>query len=220
MSIYDFKVNTIDGDEICLEKYKGKVFVIVNTASKCGFTPQYEGLENLYERYKDKDFEILGFPSNQFEGQEPGGSKEIKNFCSINYGVSFQLLEKGDVRGEDAQPLFKYLAEKTTFKGFDMGNPIEKKFNDFLFESHPQFLEGNSIKWNFTKFLIGRDGNMVYRYEPTTEPEAMASDIEKLLEEPKEDKEIPYTGELDDKKPNTEINPFDLVYSNTKIQNM
>ena len=183
MSIYDFKAITIDGEEISLEQYKGKVLVIVNTASKCGFTPQYEGLEKLYEQYKDKDFEILGYPSNQFAGQEPGESNEIKNFCTINYGVSFQLFEKSDVRGENALPLFKYLTEKTTFKGFDLHHPTGKKLNDMLEKNFPEFLEGDSVKWNFTKFLIGRDGNIVERYEPTTEPSAMSMSIEKLLEE-------------------------------------
>ena len=137
MSIYDFKAITIDGDEVSLEQYKGKVLVIVNTASECGFTPQYEGLEKLYEQYKDKDFEILGFPSNQFAGQEPGEGQQIKSFCELNYGVSFQLFNKGEVRGENAQPLFKYMTEKAAFKGFDMGQPNEKKFNDFLVESLP-----------------------------------------------------------------------------------
>ena len=181
MSIYDFKAITIDGDEISLEQYKGKVLVIVNTASKCGFTPQYADLEKLYEQYKDKGFEILGFPSNQFSGQEPGNSHEIKNFCTINYGVNFQLFKKSDVRGENANPLFRYLTEKTIFKGFDMDNPNGKKLNEFLMENFPEFLEGNSVKWNFTKFLIGKDGNIVGRYEPTTEPEAMSSDIERLM---------------------------------------
>jgi glutathione peroxidase len=126
MSIYDFKAITIDGDEVSLEQYKGKVLIIVNTASECGFTPQYEGLEKLYEQYKDKDFEILGFPSNQFAGQEPGESNEIKNFCEINYGVSFPLFKKNDVRGENALPLFKYLTDGTTFKGFDFNHPIAR----------------------------------------------------------------------------------------------
>ncbi|WP_291635814.1 glutathione peroxidase, partial [Clostridium sp.] len=170
MSIYDFKAVTIDGEEISLEQYKGKVLVIVNTASKCGFTPQYEGLERLYEQYKDKGLEILGFPSNQFAGQEPGESNEIKNFCEINYGVSFQLFEKNDVREANAQPLFKYLTENTIFKGFDLSNPNGKKLNDMLNEKFPEFLVGNSIKWNFTKFLIDGEGNITNRYEPTTEP--------------------------------------------------
>jgi len=185
MSIYDFKAITIDGDEVSLEQYRGKVLVIVNTASKCGFTPQYEGLEKLYKQYKDKGFEILGFPSNQFAGQEPGENLEIQNFCKTNYGVSFQLFEKGDVRGEKTLPLFKYLTEKTTFKGFDLNHPIGKKLNEMFKGKFNEFMEDNSIKWNFTKFLIDRDGSIASRYEPTTEPEDMSSDIEKLIMEPK-----------------------------------
>lgn len=221
MSIYDFKVTTIDGDEVSLEQYKGKVLVIVNTASKCGFTPQYEGLEKLYEQYKDEDFEILGFPSNQFAGQEPGEGLEIKNFCTINYGVSFQLFQRGDVRGQNAQPLFKYLTEKAAFNDFDLSKPNGKRFKDFLEESYPEFLEGNSVKWNFTKFLIGRDGNIVNRYEPTIEPSAMASDIDKLIagvEKIKdEEEEMPYVDEH--AALNSEVNPYDLA-STTKLQSM
>ena len=227
MSIYDFNAITIDSDEVSLEQYKGKVLVIVNTASECGFTPQYEGLEKLYQQYKDKGFEVLGFPSNQFAGQEPGGDQEIKKMCAINYGVSFQLFKKSDVRGENAQPLFKHLTEKTAFKGFDQELPNEKKFNDFLKERHPQFLEGNSIKWNFTKFLIGRDGNIVSRYEPTTEPEAMASDIEKLLAETHENHKKTFIEKLHmgehvdaDADLNIEGKPLDGLYGSSKTQNM
>jgi len=226
MSIYDYKVITIDGDEVSLEKYRGKVLVIVNTASKCGFTPQYEGLEKLYKKYKDKDFEILGFPSNQFAGQEPGESNEIKNFCTINYGVSFQLFKKSDVRGENTQPLFRYLTGKAIFKGFDLNHPNEKKLNDLLKKNFPEFLEGNSVKWNFTKFLIGRDGNIVERYEPTTDPVAMSSDIEKLVNssnenhisiidnfENEENSEKIYTGENDEEVLNCEGGPCNFVYN-------
>lgn len=237
MSIYNFNAITIDGDEVSMEQYRGKVLVIANTASECGFTPQYQGLEKLYEQYKDKGFEILGFPSNQFAGQEPGESQEIKKFCTLNYGVSFQLFKKSDVRGENAQPLFRYLTEKTTFKGFDLNQPNEKKFNDFLKESYPKLLEENSIKWNFTKFLIDRDGKIVKRYEPTTEPAAMVSDIEKLLEKSKdtyvetekvknvEDTkktfiEKTHIGEPGDASLNNDGKPFDTVYNNSKIQNM
>ncbi len=225
MSIYDFKAITIDGEEVSLEQYRGKVLIIVNTASKCGFTPQYEGLEKLYEQYKDKNFEILGFPSNQFAGQEPGESHEIQNFCTINYGVSFQLFEKGDVRGENAHPLFKYLTGETTFKGFDLNHPNGKRLNDMIKEKFPEFMEGNSVKWNFTKFLIGRDGNIAYRYEPTTEPAAMSTDIEKLLAV-SEKNNIPiidkledgvsikriYTGENDEEVLNCEGSPCNFVY--------
>lgn len=231
MSIYDFKAITIDGEELSLEQYKGKVLIIVNTASKCGFTPQYEGLEKLYEKYSDKGLEILGFPSNQFAGQEPGESNEIKNFCLINYGVSFQLFKKSDVRGDNAHPIFKYLSGEKTFKGFNMNQPNERKFNDMLKKKFPELLEGNSVKWNFTKFLIGRDGNIVERYEPTTEPAAMSTDIEKLLASSKENN-IPeidkfendisnkkiYTGENDEEVLNCEGNPCNFVYNDTEIQ--
>ena len=226
MSIYDFKAITIDGNEVSLEQYKGKVLIIVNTASKCGFTPQYEGLQKLYEQYKDKGLEILGFPSNQFDGQEPGENNEINNFCIVNYGVSFQLFNKSDVRGENAQPLFRYLTGKTIFKGFDLNQPNEKKLDDFLKKNFPEFLEGNSIKWNFTKFLIGRDGNIIERYEPTTEPSAMYSDIEKLVEASKEmhipvidkfenDERI-YIGENDEEVLNCEGGPCNFVYNDIK----
>jgi glutathione peroxidase len=223
MTIYDFKVITIDGDEVSLEQYKGKVLVIVNTASECGFTPQYKGLEKLYEKYKKEDFEILGFPSNKFAGQEPGENGEIKNFCEINYGVSFPLFEKNDVRGENALPLFKYLTEATTFKGFDFNHPIGKKLNDIIKDKFPESLEGDSIKWNFTKFLISRDGNIVNRYEPTTDPEDMATDIEKLIHVSRKNvspivnkndsnNEI-YTGEDDEHVLNCEGNPCNFSYN-------
>jgi len=220
MKIYDFKAITIDGEEVSLNQYKGKVLLIVNTASKCGFTPQYEGLEKLYEQYKDKGLEILGFPSNQFAGQEPGDSHEIENFCRINYGVSFQLFEKSDVRGENAHPIFKYMTEKTTFKGFDLNHPNEKKLNDMLKKNFPQFLEGNSVKWNFTKFLIDGNGNIDSRYEPTTEPLAISSDIERLLGQLKQlplsdeigNNKIIYTGEDDEEVLNCEGKPCNFVY--------
>ncbi|MBV7274609.1 glutathione peroxidase [Clostridium sp. PL3] len=181
MSIYDYKVTGIDGEEILLEKYKGKVLIIANTASKCGFTPQYTDLEKLYEKYKEEGFEILGFPCNQFAEQEPGSNKEVKNFCQLNYGVSFPLFEKIEVRGASAHPLFKYLSEKSPFKGLDLNHPSGKILNSFLEEKFPEYLIGNSIKWNFTKFLIDREGNVVERFEPTTEPLDMISEIEKLL---------------------------------------
>ena len=180
-SVYDFTVKTLQGKEVSLSSYKGKVLLIVNTASKCGFTPQYEGLEALYKKYKDQGLEILGFPSNQFAHQEPGNSGEISEFCKVNYGVTFQLFEKGDVRGENAQPLYKYLTSVQGFKGFDMKHPAAKILTDFIKENCPEYMEGDSIKWNFTKFLVDRKGNVVARFEPTTVPEDIASAIEKLL---------------------------------------
>jgi glutathione peroxidase len=157
-SIYDFSANTIDGKTKPLSDYKGKVLLIVNTASKCGFTPQFEGLEALYKKYKDKGFEILGFPSNQFANQDPGTNAEIGQFCTLTYGVSFQMFEKIDVNGPNAHPLYKYLVtrQKSVF--------------------------GESIKWNFTKFLVDRNGNVVDRFAPQTTPENIDKDVAKLLQ--------------------------------------
>lgn len=157
MNFYDITAKKMNGQEIKMEEYKGKVLLIVNTASKCGFTPQLAELEEMYKEYKDRGFEILGFPCNQFGHQDPGTNKEISEFCLINYGVSFTMFEKIDVNGENAHPLFKYLKENT--KG----------------------MLGSEIKWNFTKFLIDKEGNVVKRYAPTYEPEKIEKDIEELL---------------------------------------
>ncbi|AQR93753.1 glutathione peroxidase [Clostridium saccharoperbutylacetonicum] len=157
MNFYNFTANKVNGKEIKMDEYKRKVLLIVNTASKCGLTPQLEGLENLYKEYKDKNFEILGFPCNQFANQDPGTNKEISEFCLINYGVTFTMFEKIDVNGQNAHPIYKFLKEnaKGTF--------------------------GSEIKWNFTKFLIDKEGNVIKRYSPITTPEKIKSDIEKLL---------------------------------------
>ncbi|MDD7796194.1 glutathione peroxidase [Clostridium sp. 'White wine YQ'] len=158
MSIYDFSAKSITGKEVSLSEYKGKVLLIVNTASKCGFTPQYKDLEAIYKKLGNDKFEILGFPCNQFAKQEPGTSDDIKNFCEINYGVTFPLFEKVDVKGPTAHEVFKYL---TTEK--------------------PGIL-GGEIKWNFTKFLIDKNGNVVDRFAPTTSPTKIEKDIIKLME--------------------------------------
>lgn len=181
MTIYDFKVKTNHGKEVSLSEYKGKVLIIVNTASKCGFTPQYEELQQVYTKYKDKGFTILAFPSNQFAQQEPGTADEIEQFCKVNYGVTFPIFEKNDVRGDNAQPLFKYLTSQAGFKGFDNNHPNAKGLQDAINKNFPEFMEGDSIKWNFTKFLIDKNGNVVERCEPTTTPKQMEKDIEKLL---------------------------------------
>jgi glutathione peroxidase len=159
MNIYDFNVKTIDGDEITLNDYKSKVLLIVNTASKCGFTPQYKGLEDLYKKFQNDKFEILAFPCDQFMNQEPGTSTDIKNFCEINYGVTFPLFEKIDVNGKNAHPLFKYLCKEQSG------------------------ILGGSIKWNFTKFLVDSKGTIVDRFAPTTEPQKLINDIQKLISE-------------------------------------
>lgn len=157
MKFYDFTAKKMNGKEVKMEEYKGKVLLIVNTASKCGLTPQLTELEQMYKDYKDKGFEILGFPCNQFAHQDPGTNKEISEFCLLNYGVSFTMFEKIDVNGENAHPLYKYLKENA--KG----------------------LFGNEIKWNFTKFLIDGEGNIVDRFAPTTNPKKIRKDVEKLL---------------------------------------
>ncbi len=181
MSIYDFSAQSIQGREIPLASFKGKVILIVNTASKCGFTPQYEELQQLYEKYAGQGLEILGFPSNQFAAQEPGSNEEVQNFCKINYGVTFPLFAKTDVRGENAHPIFKYLTAQAPFRGFDPNHPIAPKLQEVLETQFPEILKGDSIKWNFTKFLIDRQGGVVGRYEPTTAPLALAVEIERLL---------------------------------------
>ncbi len=158
MSIYDFNVKTIDGDEISLSKYRGKVLLIVNVASECGFTSQYEGLQKLYSEYADEGFMVLGFPSNQFGEQEKGSNEKIKFFCQGTYDITFDMFAKIDVNGVDADPLYKFLKE-------EQGG----------------FLGMDSIKWNFTKFLVDRDGNIVDRYASMTKPKELKKDIEKLL---------------------------------------
>ncbi|WP_019875809.1 glutathione peroxidase [Sporichthya polymorpha] len=156
-ALTDFTARTLDGEDKSLADYAGQVVLVVNTASKCGFTPQYAGLQELHEAYGPQGLVILGFPCNQFGHQEPGDSTEIGEFCSRNYGVTFQMMEKVAVNGSDAHPLFDWLRKQ---KGG---------------------LLGEKIKWNFTKFLVGRDGQVVERYGPTTKPEKLTADIEKAL---------------------------------------
>jgi glutathione peroxidase len=181
MSIYDMKLCDIDSNCATMESFKGKVLLVVNTASKCGFTPQYEDLQKLYDRYQGMGFEILGFPSNQFKEQEPANSSEIKNFCLINYGVSFPLFEKTDVRGKDAHPLFKYLTAKAPFEGYDNNNSMGKIIRMITENEYPLFLHDDSIKWNFTKFLIDRNGQVIKRFEPTVAPLDIEPAIKELL---------------------------------------
>ncbi|MXP14282.1 redoxin domain-containing protein [Altererythrobacter confluentis] len=157
-TIADFTAQLPDGTEIDLADMQGKVLLVVNTASKCGFTPQYEGLEELHRSYADKGFEVLGFPCNQFGAQEPGNAEEIATFCKLKYDVTFPLMKKVDVNGEGASPLF-----------------------DWMKKEAPGLMGSKAIKWNFTKFLIDRQGNVVRRYAPTDRPQAIAKDIEKLL---------------------------------------
>lgn len=156
-NIYSFKATASNGKEIDFSQFEGKVLLIVNTASKCGFTPQFDGLEKLNEKYRDQGLVVIGFPCNQFAHQDPGTDGEIESFCRMNYGVTFQIMKKIDVNGDNAHPIFKYLRSQT------------------------RGLFGDKVKWNFTKFLISRDGKKIKRYSPTTAPQKLEKDIESLL---------------------------------------
>lgn len=158
MSIYDYNVKDINENDVSMSKYANKVLLIVNVASKCGFTSQYEGLENLYKKYKNEDFMILGFPSNQFSNQEPGSNKEILEFCRLTYGVEFDMFAKIDVNGKNEIPLYTHLKKEA-----------------------PGILGSESIKWNFTKFLVSKDGEVISRFGSTTKPKDIEDDIKKLL---------------------------------------
>lgn len=159
-SVYEFKMKNIEGKEVSLSEYKGKVLMLVNVASKCGLTPQYEALQSVYGKYKDQGFLVLGFPANNFMGQEPGTEAEIKEFCSVKYNITFPLFSKISVKGDDQHPLYQYLTSK---------------------ESNPEF--GGEIKWNFNKFLVGKDGKIIARFEPKVKPdsEEVIQAIEKAL---------------------------------------
>jgi glutathione peroxidase len=157
-TVYEFTAKNIDGDTVSLDNYRGRVLLIVNVASKCGFTPQYDGLEKLYEKYRDRGFDVLGFPSNQFLSQEPGSESEIKSFCELNYKVKFPLFSKIDVNGAHTHPLYEYLKA-----------------------AQPGVLGTQKIKWNFTKFLIDRRGKPIKRYAPRTKPEEIDADIRAAL---------------------------------------
>jgi glutathione peroxidase len=158
MSIYQFQAKTLDGKEVSLSQYQGKALLIVNVASRCGFTPQYEGLEALYKKHHAEGFEILGFPCNQFGAQEPGNEAEIRQFCDLNFGVTFPLFSKVDVNGANAHPLYKYLTSEK-----------------------PGILGTEAIKWNFTKFLIGKDGEPIKRYASAVTPAGLEADVEAAL---------------------------------------
>ena len=157
-TVFDFTAQDIAGKDVDLSAYRGKVLLIVNTASKCGFTPQYKGLQALFEKYRERGLEVLGFPCNQFGHQEPGDEAAISEFCELNFGVDFPLFGKIDVNGDNAHPLYRHLKEEA-----------------------PGLLGSKAVKWNFTKFLVNRDGKVVKRYAPTDKPESLARDVEALL---------------------------------------
>ena len=179
-TIYDFSAETNSGDQLNFSQYKGKVLLIVNTASKCGFTPQYDGLEALFQQYATKGFVVIGFPCDQFGHQEPGTNAEIEEFCRLNHGVTFPLMAKSDVNGENANEVFKWLYSEKPFTGF--GDSETGKFMDgMLSKANPDYASNPDIKWNFTKFLIDRKGRVVARFEPVVTPEQIVPKIEALL---------------------------------------
>lgn len=177
-SIYDISVKNRKGEDVSMDTFKGKVLLIVNTATGCGFTPQYEGLEKLYEKYHEKGFEVLDFPCNQFGNQAPGSDEEIHEFCSLKYNTSFDQFQKVDVNGENESPLFAFLKSEKGFDGFSgkmkILSPVVKRMD-------PEYKTSPNIKWNFTKFLVDKEGNVVGRYEPTVEPKKIDDDIASLL---------------------------------------
>lgn len=181
MGIYDFKVKAMDGTEVPLSDFKGKVLLIVNTATGCGFTPQYEDLQKIYDEFKDKGLEILDFPCNQFKEQAPGTDEEIHTFCKGRFGITFPQFSKIEVIGENADPLFRYLSENTEFKGF--GHSPKALIVAGAAKSVDKDYKSNSnVKWNFTKFLISRDGKILERFEPTEDMEKVREAVAKAVE--------------------------------------
>ena len=178
-SIYDFELTTGKNEKIGLKDYKGKVLLIVNTATGCGFTPHYEDLEKMYEKYHDKGLEIIDIPCNQFRGQAPGTDEEIKNFCQLKYKTQFKQMKKSDVNGKNQLPLYKFLKSKQPFKGFD-------GIKGFFFSGIMKIFgnsneDQNDIRWNFTKFIVDRNGNVVMRFEPTTSMKQVEEFVAKLI---------------------------------------
>ena len=180
MSVYDFKVKAQNGNEISLSDYKGKILLIVNTATGCGFTPQYSDLQEIYKAHQKDGLEILDFPCNQFAEQAPGSDEEIHTFCTGRFGITFPQFSKIDVLGENADPLFKYLSENTTFGGFGK-NPMALILNPIAKKMDKDYKNNGNIKWNFTKFLIGKDGEIIARFEPTESMNTVKAKIEEAL---------------------------------------
>lgn len=183
MSIYDFKVEDVNGVEISLKDYAGKVILIINSATECGFTPQYDALQDIYEKYEEEGLVILDFPCNQFGNQAPGSNEEIVNFCDSRYGITFPIFSKIEVNGENASPLFTYLKSKKGFVGFAPDHPLTPTLESVLVRIHPDYANNSDIKWNFTKFLIDREGEVVERFEPTADMAEVEEKIADLLKQ-------------------------------------
>lgn len=180
MNVYDFTVKAQDGSDVSLSDYRGKVLLIVNTATGCGFTPQYDDLQDLYEAHQEDGLEILDFPCNQFGEQAPGNDEEIHSFCTGRFGITFPQFSKIDVNGDNAIPLYKWLTDNTTFEGFDK-NPMGIMMSQILKKQDKDYKNNSSIKWNFTKFLINRDGEIVARFEPMTALKKVKAKVEEVL---------------------------------------
>lgn len=180
MNIYDYSVQDAQGNDVPLSNYKGKVILIVNTATHCGFTPHYKELEDIYEKYHSKGLEIIDIPCNQFGRQAPGSEKEITEFCKLNYNTKFPQMKKSDVNGENALPLYAYLKEQKAFEGFGEGETAQM-MDEFIKKIDANYKNNPDIKWNFTKFLISKDGSVVARFEPTVCMSEVEESITKYL---------------------------------------
>ena len=180
-NFFEFKAEYTRCEVHSMEEYRGTVVLVVNTATQCGFTPQYDDLQDLYEKYQEEGLEILDFPCNQFGNQAPGTNEEIVSFCDANFGVTFPHYAKIEVNGEKAHPLYRFLKQQKGFMGFDQENPLTPMLERMLERTHPDYQSTSDIKWNFTKFLIDRDGNVVERFEPTTDMYEVEQKIRELL---------------------------------------
>lgn len=181
MNFYDFEAEDVVCDVHKMEEYRGMVVLIVNTATQCGFTPQYDDLQNIYEKYNGAGLEILDFPCNQFGNQAPGSNEEIVSFCDAKFGITFKHYAKIDVNGENEHPLYRFLKEEKGFKGFDEENPLTPLLKSMLERTHKDYAGTSDIKWNFTKFLIDREGHVVERFEPTDSMDVVEEKIRELL---------------------------------------
>ena len=183
-TVYDFTVKDRQGNDVSLSEYQGKVLLIVNTATGCGFTPHYVPLEAMYGEMKDRGFEILDFPCNQFANQAPGSDDEIHEFCTLKFGTEFKQFKKVDVNGAGASPLFTYLKSQKGFGGFNPTDRIGQLLDKMLREKNPDYAKSSDIMWNFTKFLVSRDGRVIKRYEPTEKIQVIEADVKQYLAKP------------------------------------
>ncbi|MBQ9638893.1 MAG: glutathione peroxidase [Bacteroidales bacterium] len=181
--IYGFTVKDMEGQDVSLSKYKGKVLLIVNTATECGFTPQYKELQEMYEQYMEQAFDILDFPCNQFGGQAPGTDKDIHAFCTGRYGIQFEQMAKIDVNGADAAPLYQYLIKSAPFSGFDTSTRMGKLLHLMMKKKDADYEKNPDIKWNFTKFLVDKEGHVVKRFEPTVDMAEVNEEVRLLIEQ-------------------------------------